>query len=138
MSYKLISIVENPKMIMGIFGDEEIILKEVEVMELKISFGCKPSAYFRFQLPTYPKTPPARWIANRFNAAIMTLDLSLISSFEVHNFSDFTKGNICFEKNGDEIVLIFQGDNCSFKIQSEFLYVYGLIGVIIDDSDKSF
>ncbi|HSH70835.1 MAG TPA: Imm50 family immunity protein [Deferrisomatales bacterium] len=101
---------QNPESLATLYAGmpalEGVTLREAAVQE------DGPTLRLRFDLPSFPDTPPKRWHPS-FNTAQVTLALFFVEDLEVRGFRTTNVGNLRLRREGDRVRVSFQGDGCA-------------------------
>ena len=122
------NLIENPKPLFSIFGDEYVSLSSIELIDTKIEYGLDLQISIRFDLNQYPINPPEKWILNQNNTVQLTLNLvaSEIVIFKTPKNIPYI-GDINITKNLDILSISFTAmQNQIFMINSKFIYLSSL------------
>jgi hypothetical protein len=126
---------ENPQGLRAIYKEDIPDLTDVELIELKISFGEDIQCNIRFNTRRLPKQLPEKWLANK--VSIIHIELLLVNStiqyFSTNQF-DFI-GNLEIEERVSSKEISFKSkEHVFFTINAKWLYLQSVGGFTRDQS----
>jgi len=90
--------------------------------------------YVRFDLGSFPNSPPLKWVASGFNRVQMTLGLLGISETQISGWSLINIGSIKFTNEGETIRFLFENNESYITCAARFANIVSLTGYC--DSEK--
>jgi hypothetical protein len=99
--------------ISAIFGGDVPALDRVAMQEISLNRDG-PSATLRFDLPGYPASPPAKWLAQGFNVVQVTLLLVGVQDLSIQGWSH--QGAVDLELSRDGSTVVARGSSESMRL----------------------
>lgn len=108
-----IETISNPIPVLSIYGSEPPTLKDVRIEEIRLS-PDGPTLRLRFDLPQFPKHPPAKWLRAGMNT--VQLEVSFGSLHEI-SIGRIATDSICDLKLRKSDVLHFTATSRTVELR---------------------
>jgi hypothetical protein len=130
-SIDLMQLVNNPKIIESIFGEQNFCLSNVKFCKLEID-NLNKSMLIYIELNEYPNFPPLKWKKMNYNKSQLILRFIDVSHCNIINQFN-QRISIAANKNKNEIIFkSFVGEKKILDINSKWIYIDNIIGYQIE------
>ena len=117
--------VTNPEAIERVFGDSPS-LENVSIHEIGLHRDG-PRVTLRFDVPEYPKNPPAKWKAQGFNRVQITLACLATRGVRCDGWSTSNKASIVLSRDdAGKLLVRIVGDTTHLELICDHVFVENL------------
>jgi len=127
-----IDVVDDPRGIRAIYGARVPALVRAVLHEIRLHRDG-PRVTFVVDLPEYPRSPPRRWAAQRFNTVQIHLTVDGVHSVTINGLSTTSVVDLELMKVGDEVRAVTSAKSSSVvDVRGRWAWVNKISAYLVD------
>lgn len=119
---KWMEMLVNPEGLKAAFGDEAVTLDAIDLHELTLHRDG-PSATLRFDLASFPRQGPKKWMGQGFNRVQLQLELSGLVSCSIQGWERQCRMDLSLVQRDGQLALSGRCGQVAIELQGAFLLV---------------